>query len=110
MFFSLNGFAKAAGGCGIVALLLWILFVKEKTSVTVPPPGWDYLSACSELVSIDGLRRLSLFENHVLKVYDKTAAKKAESGSWSFREQSKQYSITLADQNRNYILALQLLF
>jgi len=104
MSFSLNSFAKVVVGCGIVALLLWILFVKEKTSATPPTAGWDDLSACSELVSIDGSKRLSLFENHVLKVYDKTATKKAESGTWSYRELSKQYSIMLADQNWNYAL------
>jgi hypothetical protein len=101
---SISGFAKAVGGCGIVALLLWILFVKEKTPTTPPIAGWDDLSACSELVSIDGSKRLSLSENHVVKVYDKTATKKTESGTWSHSEQSKQYSITLADQNWDYVL------
>ncbi len=88
----------------MAALLLWILFIKEKTPATLSPPGWDDLVACSELVSIDGSKRLSLSENHVLKVYDKTGTKKAEGGTWSYREQSKQYSITLADQNWNYVL------
>jgi hypothetical protein len=104
MSFSLNSSAKVVGGCGMAALLLWILFIKEKTPATLSPAGWDDLIACSELVSIDGSKRLSLFENHVLKVYDKTATKKTESGTWSYREQSKQYSIMLADQNWDYVL------
>jgi hypothetical protein len=104
MPFSLNSFAKIVGSCGIVAFLSWMLFVKEKASAPPPPAGWDDLSPCSELVSIDGLKRLSLFENHVLEIYDNAATKKAESGTWSYLEQSKQYSIVLADQNSNYIL------
>jgi hypothetical protein len=104
MSFSLNSSAKVVGGCGMAALLSWILFIKEKTPATLYPAGWDDLIACSELVSIDGSKRLSLSENHVLKVYDKAGTKKAESGTWSYREQSKQYSIVLADQSWNYVL------
>jgi hypothetical protein len=104
MSFSLNSSAKIVGGCGITVLLLWILFTKEKTPATLSPAGWDDLITCSELVSIDGAKRLSLSEDHVLKVYDKTGTKKAESGTWSYREQSKQYSIVLADQSWDYVL------
>jgi hypothetical protein len=78
--------------------------VKGKGSGTAAPLGWDDLSTCSELVSIDGSTRLSLFENHVLEVYDKSATKKVESGTWSYLEQSKQYSIVLAGQSWNYVL------
>jgi hypothetical protein len=103
MSFSLNSSAKVVGGCGMAALL-WILFIKEKTPAMLSPAGWDHLIPCSELISMDGAKRLSLSENHVLKVYDKTGTTRTETGTWSYREESKQYSIVLSDQNWIYVL------
>jgi hypothetical protein len=75
-------------------------------------PGWEALSACSSLDSLDGHEHLELFADHRAQYFDraqlKTAPAKGEDlnvyGTWAFRADRDVYEITIADEVAVYFL------
>jgi hypothetical protein len=74
------------------------------TVISPPPvPGWDDLSLCSYVGSLDGAKILMLDENHHVRFEDENNQKdsndgdknKIIDGEWSFDEGTKRYAITL---------------
>jgi hypothetical protein len=89
--------------------LLVFLYRADTSGVTSKTvvPGWDDLILCSELSSLDSLKELSLSEDHQAQFYDKSAADPKRSkvtGSWSFDQASKRYSVKLNGAATDYIL------
>jgi len=77
------------------------------------PPGWSDLISCSSTVSIDGARSLDLGVDHSANVTEfppeqsKDVKVKRTSGTWSYDETAKQYSITITGETANYLLLSQ---
>ena len=87
---------------GVIALLG---IVGQIFAVTSPPPvpGWEGLSLCAYVTSLDGAKTLILEENHHVVLEDQRNLKdthdrdqsKSIEGEWSFDEGSKRYAITV---------------
>jgi len=81
-------------------------------TVTSPPPvpGWEVLSLCSYVTSLDETKSLVLDENHHVIFEDEKNPKdtndrdrnKTIDGMWSFDELSKRYAITLDGSTSDY--------
>jgi hypothetical protein len=60
--------------------------------------GWDDLVFCLDLVSFDGKARLTLADDGVATLEEKTGDNaKTTSGSWAFSGRPNHYSITFGD-------------
>ena len=108
--------AKVLYTFAAVALVYWIFFYKSDEARTLENksaiPGWDDLIPCSDMVSFDGTKTLTLYEDHRASFYDNDqlkAPKEGEhgvtaEGTWSFDEISKRYSVTLNGLTTDYLM------
>jgi hypothetical protein len=99
-----------------VALVYWIFFYKSDGARTAQNklaiPGWDDLVPCSDMVSFDGMKALTLHDDHRASFYNKDplkAPKEGEhdvtaEGTWSFDETSNRYSVTLNGLTTDYLM------
>jgi len=62
--------------------------------------GWDGISSCSFMVSLDGKRRLWLSENHFVRIEEPDQAN--SDGSWSVDESTGKYIVTVHGQSVTY--------
>jgi hypothetical protein len=108
--------AKVLYTLAAVALVYWIFFYKPDEALTTEiqsaVPGWDDLIPCSDMVSFDGTKTLTLYEDHRTSVYYKDPLKEPKEGergvtvegTWSFDEISKRYSVTLNGLTTDYLM------
>jgi hypothetical protein len=86
----------------IILIGLWFYYSDGgRTQVA----GWESLSSCSELVSLDSSKELSLFDDNRVRLNDKdgTTGDHYVWGSWSYDEASKRYTIAVNDSTSTYL-------
>jgi hypothetical protein len=100
-----NSLKFFVGALLVGAIVFWITFKRtEKPPNEAPILGWSELASCSDLMSLDGTKQLTLFENHSVKFHDEGSSKVSKIGLWSYDEPSKRYSVTLPDQTSTYFI------
>jgi hypothetical protein len=75
-------------------------------------PGWQDLILCSELVSMDGRKTLSLSEDHSVILHEEESAqgkddKKGDrdvKGTWSYDQLYNEYSVSLVGTTTTYTI------
>jgi hypothetical protein len=85
------------------ALFPGLLISHASKSQIAPTPGWDDLILCSNLVSLEGAKTLSLSEDHSVIFTDDKAVENNSAdnnftikGTWSYDESLKEYAVTLS--------------
>jgi hypothetical protein len=92
-------------GALLVGAIVLITFKRtDKPLNEAPTLGWSELAPCSDLMSLDGIQKMTLSENHVVRLRDKRGSKVSKTGLWSYDEPSKRYSVTLPDQTSTYFI------
>jgi hypothetical protein len=88
------------GGVGAIVLYAMFNVVFEQREPSQVVAGWDGISNCSFMVSLDGKRRLSLSENHFARIEepDRTSTE----GLWSFDQSTGKYTVTIHDESIIY--------
>lgn len=79
---------------------------------TPTAPGWDDLISCSYSTSLDGTKRLSIFENSHAALFEERgpADRKGDQegpsieGTWSFDQISKRYLVVFNGETTPYLL------
>ncbi len=111
-----TSWAKVLYTLAAVALVYWIFFYRPDEARTTEnkstPPGWDDLAPCSDMVSFDGTKTLTLSEDHRASVYYKDPLKEPKEGergvsvegTWSFDEISKRYSVIFNGVTTDYLM------
>jgi hypothetical protein len=98
--------AKVAIGLSIAALLLvvWpkITSTPQKNTKSATP-GWEDLILCSELVSFDGKKTLSLFDDGTAELKDNSDTEKLSAkGKWVPGNAPNRYSIQFENKDLHY--------
>jgi hypothetical protein len=109
--------AKAATYGWLVLGVLYLVFGRGSSAVTVPPPpqpiisGWNDLAQCTFLTSLDETRELTLTEKQGAEFREgapSQGTEKAEGrfieGVWNYDAGSKRYLITLDGETTSYAL------
>jgi hypothetical protein len=93
----------------VSALFPGLLFSETSKSQIAPTRGWDDLILCSNLVSLEGEKTLSLSEDHSVIFEDDEVAENNSKenqvtikGTWSYDENSKEYTVTLGRMTTIY--------
>jgi hypothetical protein len=101
-----NDWTKVIAGLGVVALLWFVLpkFGGSTQPATVPTvAGWDDLISCSDLVSFDGKKTLSLNEDGTASLDDNSEAKRlTQKGKWELGNQPATYVTHFGDRSLHY--------
>jgi hypothetical protein len=106
-----NGYSFVAA-LVLASIVYWNLVHHDAgppVPVRVVVPGWDDLASCSFLISLDGAKHLTLFENHRAQLSEVERLKNGDPKNqnedrWSFDENSKLYSLTLNKETTVYAL------
>ena len=89
----------------IVLALIGFWFYYSYSDNSKPVSGWETLSGCSEFVSLDNSKELSLFDDNRVRLNDKDGAKdRYVWGSWSYDQDTKRYSIDVNEGNAQYLM------
>jgi hypothetical protein len=100
----------------VIALAIYVMSTHDhsETSKTtkknLPIIGWEQLDACSPMQSLDGTRELTFFEDHTVKLLERepkthrALSPPAFAGTWALEPSSKRYLVTLAQQQKSYVL------
>lgn len=101
----------AIAGCTLAAAIFVIYLRPAKSPLLPENPGWDDLAPCSDALSLDRTKQLSLQSDGRAVLHDIKPVKPGEAaqdhtanGAWRFDASSKQYSITFKDKTTNYQL------
>jgi hypothetical protein len=86
---------KVLCGLAAIGLAYGFLFYKKQSANAPVTPGWNDPAGCSYMASLDGEKELLLFENHFVRKYETTGDRKSIEGTWSFDEDTQQYSVIL---------------
>jgi hypothetical protein len=88
-------------GAGLI-LLLALPTVLTRSAKPVAA-GWDDLVFCLDLVSFDGKKSLTLADDGIATMEDKTSGSaKATSGTWEVSGQRDRYLIKFGDQEASF--------
>jgi hypothetical protein len=101
-----NDWAKVIAGLSVVALVWFVLpqFTGSTKTATVPAvAGWDDLILCSDLVSFDGKKTLSLDEDGTASLDDNSEAQRlTQKGEWELGNRPATYVIHFGDRSLHY--------
>jgi hypothetical protein len=97
-----------------VVTVIYLMFLRQPSELhtaSVAAPGWEELGSCSETISLDGSRSLSLHSDGRVSFArtsaqtEKAARDNAiERGNWKYDETSKRYLITRGEDAAPYSL------
>jgi hypothetical protein len=82
----------------------------KATAKRTAAPGWEQLDACSPMQSLDDTRELTFLEDHTVNLLERETKTKRElgpskvAGTWAFDESAKRYFVSLAQQQKSYVL------
>jgi hypothetical protein len=101
----------AIAGCTFAAAI-YVIYLRPAKSPQLPEnPGWDDLAPCSDALSLDRTKQLTLEIDGRAVLHDIRPVKPGEApqdrttnGAWRFDASSKRYSITFKDETTNYQL------
>jgi len=88
------------GGLGVIFLCAIFSVIFKQREAPQIVAGWDGISSCSFMVSLDGKRRLWLSENHFVRIEEPDQAN--SDGSWSVDESTGKYIVTVHGQSVTY--------
>jgi hypothetical protein len=101
-----NDWARVIAGLSVVALAWFVLpkFRDSTKTATVPAvAGWDDLILCSDLVSFDGKKTLSLDEDGTASLHDNSDTQRlSEKGKWQLGSRPGTYAINFNDRSLRY--------
>lgn len=95
----------------VLGAVAYSFFYHTSTSTSAPdafPVGWLDLANCSDTVSLDGKRWLSLSSDQTVELSDrsgdasKTVSAQPRAGKWTYDPSSRRYAVTLDGQITNY--------
>lgn len=95
-----------------IAAVTYVSYVRSARSPQLPEiAGWDDLAPCSNTLSLDGTKQLSLESDGRAELHDITPTKPGETpkdriidGAWRFDASSKRYSITFKNDGADYLI------
>jgi hypothetical protein len=98
-------------GCALAAAI-YVTYLRPARSPQLPESaGWDDLAPCSDALSLDRTKQLSLESDGRAVLHDIRPVKPGETpqdrtanGAWRLDASSKRYSITFKDETTNYQL------
>jgi hypothetical protein len=92
--------AKIISGLSIAAVVWFALPKFSSTAPVSGTAGWNDLILCSELISFDGRKTLSLFRNGTVRLDDNSGPKRpSEKGTWESGNRPKAYDINFDDRS-----------
>jgi hypothetical protein len=96
---------------GSIAAAVYLIFFREDTHKSAPnrptTPGWTDLILCSETISLDGKKTLSLGDDGTATLTEEGDDKKenAIKGKWSYDAKSQRYAVTTNGMTTTYTIA-----
>jgi hypothetical protein len=86
----------------LAASALYVMFFSGNTikpSAKPSPPGWEELSECAFVTSLDGTKELDLFDDQLAVFYEESKNDRGKGrmveGTWAFDQSAKKYEVTI---------------